>query len=138
MPDTLFYPPVKVGKPTADGTAKGGILVAQTVTLTQNSTTAVTSSIIVPPCRVHEIIVDGLVLWNSGTSATLTVGTAAAGSQLAGSIDLKTAVRVTPTYTAAQLAALVITAEDELFITATPSGATSAGTTRVTIVYEPS
>jgi hypothetical protein len=67
---------------------------------------------------------------------TLTVGTAAAGTQYAGSVDAKTAGRVRPTFSAAQLAAMDdIDTNTSVVATITPVGATSAGQVRVTLVY---
>lgn len=138
MPDTNFYQPVKIGRPAADGSGRGTVSCAQTVTLTQNSTNVVNATMVIPAGRIVDILVDGLVVWNSAVSAGLTVGTASAGTQFSSSIDVKTATRVRPTFTAAQLAALALTADTTVYVTVTPSGATSAGTTRVTIIYEPS
>ncbi|UMO75984.1 hypothetical protein [Planktothrix phage Pra-JY27] len=137
MSTTLFPAPVKVGRPSADGSAQGGVVLAQRVTLPQNSTTAVTATMVLPKGRIIDVIFDTTTAWNSGTSATGTLGTAAGGTQIAGAIDTKTAGRARPTFSAAQLAAMNLAAETTLHATVTPSGATSAGSTTVTVLYEP-
>ena len=137
MPDTLFHPPVKVGFPSANGAGQGGTVIAQRVTLPQNSTTAVTATMVLPKCRIVDVLFDTTTAWNSGTTATGTLGTAAAGTQIAGGVDAKTAGRARPAFTAAQLAAMALTGETTLHATVTPVGATSAGSTTVTVLYEP-
>lgn len=118
-------------------TADMGNVVSAYGTITQNSTTAVSTTFLVPVnARIVDIIVDVLTAYNSGTSATLTVGTAAAGTQYAGSVDAKTAGRVRPTFSAAQLAAMdSVGSNTSVVATITVSGATSAGEVGVTILY---
>ena len=55
--------------------------------------------------QLVDIVVDVLTAFNSLTSATLTVGSASAGTQYAGAVDAKTAGRVRPTFIAANCAA---------------------------------
>lgn len=144
MPETLFPPAIKSGTPSADGTGKGNVVLSQSATIVQNSTTPVSVTFKVPAfysgarVKIVDIITDTEVAWNSAVSATLSVGTAAAGTQYASGVDTKTAaVRIRPTFTAAQLTAMKsITASEDVVATVTPSGATSAGTTTVTILYE--
>jgi len=117
--------------------ADTGNVASASVTLTQNSTTAVTGVIRMPPkSKIIDIIVDVTTAYNSGTSSTITAGTAAAGTQYAGSVDAKTAGRVRPTFSAAQLAAMAdVGANTSVFVTQTPVGATSAGVATVTVLY---
>lgn len=138
---TAFDGPVISGnKRYADSTpANTGVaLLTQSVTLDQNSTNAVSQTIVVPEqSQLVDILVDTTTAWNSGSSATLSVGTSAAGTQYAGSVDVKTAAgRQRPTFTGAQLLAMNnITTSTSVVVTVTPSGATSAGKTIVTLVY---
>jgi hypothetical protein len=143
MPETLFPPAIKSGIPSADGSGKGSVVLAQSATLTQNSTTAVSATFKVPfgypntRVKIIDIIVDVEVVFNSASSATLTVGTAAAGTQYASGVDVKAAAaRLRPTFTAAQLTAMKSLTSENVVATITPSGATSTGTVTVTVLYE--
>lgn len=146
MPETLFPPVIKSGTPSADGSGKGNVVLSQSKTLIQNSTTPVSATFKVPAIwggpevrvKIVDIIADVEVVFNSAVSATLTVGTAAAGTQYASGVDVKTAaIRIRPTFTAAQLTAMKsITTIDDIIATITPSGATSTGTVTVTVLYE--
>lgn len=138
---TAFDGPVISGnKRYADSTpANTGVaLLTQSVTLDQNSTNAVSQTIVVPgQSQLVDILVDTTTAWNSGSSATLSVGTTAGGTQYAGSVDVKSAAgRQRPTFSGAQLLAMNnITTNTSVVVTVTPSGATSAGKTIVTLVY---
>lgn len=86
--------------------------------------------------QIVDVIVDVLVAYDSLTSATLTVGSASAGTQYAGAVDAKTAGRVRPTFTAAQLAAMDnIGANTSAYATITSDGQPTAGSVRVTVLY---
>ena len=141
MPETLFPPNIKSGYPSADGTGKGSVVLSQSARITQNSTNAVSVVFYVPQAypdavvRILDIIFDVETAFNSATSATGTVGTAAAGTQYAGSIDAKVAGRARPTFTGAQLTAMRAVSSGEVWFTITPSGATSAGVVTCTLVY---
>lgn len=147
MGTTTFSGPVRSGTlktGETNGPNLGFALLEQETALTQNSTTAVSSTLYVPVgSKIVDIIVDVLTAFNSASSAVLTVGTSAGGTQYAGSVDAKTAGRVRPTFTAAQLAAMSNVSvlgvpaptPAPVVITITPTGATSAGYVRVTLVY---
>jgi len=110
---------------------------AQTVTITQNGTNAVTVPVYLPQgSQIISFTPDVTVAFDSATSATLTAGTAAAGTQYVSGVNAKTAGRAAPTYTAAQLTAMSnIGANAGVFITITPVGATTVGTVIVTVQY---
>ncbi len=153
-PGTHFAGPLVVGpRQNADsaGSANAGLVeLTQTLTLTQNGTNAVSGTFTIPKnCQITEFLIDNQVVWNSAVSAGLTIGTAAAGTQymsslnlLAAGINAPTRVRVPallagpPVPTAAQLAAMADTGDNTSVVaTVTPSGATSTGTTRITMRY---
>lgn len=124
------------------GTADTGLLVArQTGTITQNSTNVVDLTFTLPKnSQIIDFIINNDTAWNSGTSATLSIGTASGGTQYLTSLDTKTAagrIALTATHvTGTQSAAWAnITTNTTMVATITPSGATSAGTTRVTVLY---
>lgn len=141
MPNTMFHPGLSIGAPNAEAPrGRGRVVAAQEFILVQNSTTAVTVSCVIPAGSILDVLADTTVAWNSATSATLTIGLAAAGTDIVSGVSTATAGRVRPTFSAAQLVAmrrpLSTGTETTLFITITPVGATSAGTTRVTIIYD--
>lgn len=137
MPPTMFPPGLMVGAPNALGQGQGHVTASQGAVINQNGTNAVTATLLLPPGEIQDVIVDVLVAFNSATSATLTIGTAAAGgTEIASAVSVAVAGRVRPTFTAAQLAAFVRPVETILFITVTPVGATTLGQVRATVVYE--
>lgn len=86
--------------------------------------------------QIVDIVADVLTAFNSATSATLAVGSASAGTQYAGAVDAKTAGRTTPTFTAAQLAAMDdIDGNTSVYATITSVGQPTAGSARVTVLY---
>jgi hypothetical protein len=109
----------------------------QQAILNFNGATAVSVTTYFPKHSVLiDVLVDTLTAWNSATSDTLSVGTAAAGTQYVSGVDVKAAAsRIRPTFTAAQLAAMQDTASETVVATVTPVGAASAGQTVVTYIY---
>ena len=141
-PGTTFSGPVLTGtKKDADGNGPantGLCILTQQVTLNVNGTNAVTASVVLPyGSQIVQFYADTLTAWNSGTSDTLTVGTAAAGSQYIGAVSTATAGRAAITYSAAQLLAMSnIGANTTVYATVTPVGtAATTGQTLVTIIY---
>lgn len=148
MGTTTFSGPVRSGTlktGETNGPNLGYAVLEQETSITQNSTNAVSSTLHIPAgSKIVNIVVDVLTAFNSGTSAVLSVGTAAAGTQYASGVDVKTATgRITPTFTAAQLAAMsnvsvlgvAAPTTAPVVVTVTPTGATSAGYVRVTVIY---
>lgn len=120
------------------GPNQGLAILTQQVTLVQNGATAVSATVNVPKHSVMiDILVDITVAFDSATSDTLSVGTAAAGTTYASGVDVKAATgRIRPTFTAAQLAAMLDTGTTETVVaTVTPVGAASNGTVTVTYIY---
>ena len=147
MAATHFSGPVLSGdlqSGDTNGPNQGYVTLIQTTAITQNSTTAVSSTLYIPAgSQIIDFNIDVLTAFNSATSATLTIGTAAAGTQYVSGVNAKTAGRASITYTAAQLAAmsgvtvLGVTAavSAPVVVTVTPVGATTAGYLEVTIIY---
>lgn len=137
-PGTAFSGPMISGDQAAgSATPNQGLSVnMQQVTLVANAASAVSATAYLPPHSVLlDILVDTTTAWNSATSDTLSVGTAAAGTQYAGSVDVKTAAgRIRPTFTGPQLAAM-LDASGAIVATVTPVGSAAAGQTTVTYVY---
>jgi len=157
-PGTSFAGPLISGprqNADAGGPANAGLaLLTQTLVLTQNSTNNVSGTFTIPQhCQIVDFLIDGQVVWNSATSAGLTIGTAALGTQymssinlLAAGIDAPTRVVVpglkagqslgSPVPTAAQLTAMADTGTNTSVVaTVAVVGATTTGTTRITLRY---
>lgn len=148
MGTTTFSGPVRSGtlqRGQTNGPNIGYAVLQQATSITQNSTNAVSSTLYIPAgARILNILVDVLTAFDSATSAVLSVGTAAGGTQYASGVDVKTATgRIAPTFTAAQLAAMdnvtvlgvAAPTTAPVVVTVTPTGATTAGYVQVTIVY---
>jgi hypothetical protein len=154
MGATHFSGPVIAGdlqQGETNGPNQGNVILSQSTSITQNSTTAVSSTLYIPAgSRIIGFNVDVLTAFNSATSANLTIGLAAAGTDYAGgavgganAINAKTAGRASITFTAAQLAAMngvtvlgvAAPTTAPVVVTVTPSGATSAGYVVVTMLY---
>lgn len=136
-PGTAFSGPVLSG-PVSIPSQQGYALLAQTVSLTQNGTAVVSQTMSLPShSQIVDLYVDPSVVWNSGTSAALTIGTAAADTAYLGSTAMTTqSTRLRPSFSTAQIAAMEdVGANNNVVITVTPTGATSAGTTFVTMLY---
>lgn len=143
-PGTSFAGPLISGpRANADnaGPANQGLAVlSQTQVLTQKGAdTNVSATFTLPKhSQIVNIIEDTTTAWNSATSAGLTVGTAALGTQYASSVDVKanSSPRAAFAPTTAQLAAMAdIGTTTSVVATVAVVGATSAGATRVTILY---
>lgn len=104
---------------------------AGVATLTQNI-------IFVLPKNAHIVafFIDVLTAYDSATSATLSIGSASAGTQYVSGVNAKTAGRAAPTLSAAQLlAASDITTNTTVYATVTSVGQPTAGSVRVTVQY---
>ena len=129
---------LRTGSDTLTDSVDGGyVVVSQSNTIAQNSTSAVSTTFTLPASsQIINVFIDVLTAFNSATSATLTIGTAAAGTQYVSGVDAKTAGRAAPTLTATQLSNMAsIGTNTSVVATVTPVGATSAGSVRVTVVY---
>jgi hypothetical protein len=141
---TYFTGPLEVG--TAAGTevtaGKGYAVLSQTVLINHvvesgGGNDEVDATVTLPAnAQILQIFVDTLTAWNSVTSAGLTVGTAAGGTQILGSSDVKSDGRETTAPTAAQLAVWDdIGSSTTMHVRVAQVGNTSAGQARVTFVY---
>ena len=119
------------------GANVGLAVLSQTMLINFNATLVQSGTINLPVnSQIVNIVCDVLTAYNSATSTTLTVGTAAAGTQYASGVNARTAGRTIPTFTAAQLAAMAnIGATTTVVATATSVGQPTAGQVRVTINY---
>ena len=135
---TYFQGAVKSGDGFSEAATGVGTAVFSQTALIDFDTDLVQEAVFVLPKdgQIVDVVVDVLTAYNSATSATLTVGSASAGTQYAGSVDAKTAGRVRPTFTAAQLAAMDdIEGNTSVYATITSVGQPTAGSARVTVLY---
>jgi len=140
MAQTTFSGPLASGDKAAGvsgGSNIGLAQLVQTATLNFDATLVQSATFNLP---ANSIItgfnIDVLTAYNSATSATLTIGTAAAGTQYAGSVNAKTAGRAAPTYSAAQLlAASNISTNTSVVVTVTSVGQPTAGQVFIAIEY---
>lgn len=135
---TYFQGAVKSGDGFSETATGVGTAVFSQTALIDFNTTLTSEAVFVLPKdgQIVDVVVDVLTAYNSATSATLTVGSASAGTQYAGAVDAKTAGRVRPTFTAAQLAAMDdIDGNTSVYVTVTSVGQPTAGSARVTVLY---
>lgn len=108
--------------------------------ISQNSTAAVSVTFKVPKnSQIISFPVFGTAQYDSATTAVLTIGTAAAGTQYVTSVDVKGGTGLmTVTYTDAQRLAMEnVTTNITVVATVTVVGATTAGRVMVGIHYIP-
>lgn len=147
---TRFTGPVMVGtklKGDTNGPNLGFTRLVQTQLITQNGAGTQDFVINIPASSIlADFDIDILTSFDSATSAALTIGNAAGGTQFVSSTDLKaSAGRVAITYTAAQLAQMagLSTAGaaapngETINIRVVATGATTAGVVRVAAHYAP-
>jgi hypothetical protein len=135
---SYFQGAVKSGdNPSEAATGTGTAIFSQTALISFDADLVQENIFVLPKdAQIVDIVADVLTAYNSSTSATLTVGSASAGTQYAGAVDAKTAGRVRPTFSAAQLAAMDdIDGNTSVYATITSSGQPTAGSTRVTVMY---
>lgn len=141
---TYFEGAVKQGTTPSESQNVGYAVFSQSVLIDHVVEVAagnnnVDSTVVLPAgSQIIEVVTDTLTAWNSVTSAGLTVGSTAGGTEYASSVDVKSAGRGAPTLTGAQLAAMDdIGSNTTVHVRVAQAGNTSAGQARVTILYVP-
>ena len=138
MAGSTWGGPIKVGD-KAGGTTKnvGTVVVTQTARLVADGENPVSATMYLPKKAVLiDVVWDILTAFDSATSATGTLGYTAGGTEYASGANLKTGIRVRPTFTRPQLNAMATPgAATPIVATATPTGATTAGEVQVTLQY---
>jgi hypothetical protein len=139
MAQTHFSGPLASGdiQAGAAGVNVGLAVLSQTMLINFDATLVQNGTINLPVnSQIVNVICDVLTAYNSATSATLTAGTAAAGTQYVSGVNAKTAGRTIPTFSAAQLAAMDDIGTTTPFVaTVTSVGQPTAGQVRVTVNY---
>jgi len=139
MGTTNLTGPLVIGdRPTTAANANQGfVYLAQSFLVSRDATLVQTNSINLPiNSQIVEIYADVLTPYDSATSATLTVGSAAAGIQYVTSGNAKSGGRNTTAHNAAQVTAMAnIGTNTGLFATITSVGQPNVGLVRVTVQY---
>ena len=140
MSQTTWTGPLASGDKNAGVTGGPNIglaVLSQTVLIDFDATLVQNGTVYLPyDSQIVDIIVDVLTQYDSATSATVSVGTASGGTQYASGVNAKTGIRVRPTFTAAQLAAMDdIGTNGTVVATVTSVGQPTAGQVRVTYCY---
>jgi hypothetical protein len=115
-----------------------GMFSVRSVTLNAASTAVQTSTIEIPAgAEIIGFQWDNRVAWDSATTAVGTIGSAAAGTQYVTSCNAKTAGAVAAEAgTAAQSLLKAPSTSDRLvYVTITPTGATTVGQSRVSVLF---
>jgi len=140
MSQTTWTGPLASGDKNAGvsgGPNIGLAVLSQTVLINFDATLVQNGTVYLPnDSQIVDILVDVLTLYNSATSATLSVGTSSGATTYASGVNVKTGVRVLPTFTAVQLAAMDdIDTNGTVVATVTSVGQPTAGQVRVTYRY---
>lgn len=121
----------EVGSGTGYAVFSQSAVNAGVATLTQDITFVLPKN-----AQIVAFFIDVLTAYDSATSATLSIGSASAGTQYVSGVNAKTAGRAAPTLSAAQLlAASNITTNTTVYATVTSVGQPTAGSVRVTVQY---
>ncbi len=142
MANSYFGSTLKAGSSASESTDAGFAVLAQTklidfVAEAGGGSDNVDATLVLPASsQIIAIYVDTLTAWDSVTSAGLTIGTAAGGTELLGSSDVKSNGRETTAPTAAQLAVWDdIGTSTTVHMRVAQVGNTTAGQARVTVLY---
>jgi hypothetical protein len=140
MSQTTWTGPLASGDKNAGvsgGPNIGLAVLSQTVLIDVGATLVQNGSVNLPyDSQIVDILVDVLTQYDSATSATLSVGTSTGNTAYASGVNVKTGVRVLPTFTAAQLAAMDdIGTNGTVVATVTSVGQPTVGQVRVTYRY---
>jgi hypothetical protein len=139
---TYFASTLVAGSALTEATNGGYVTLMQTISLTTTADgLAVSGSIVIPAnSQIVNFFVDTLTAPVGGTATTapITIGTAAAGTQYLSSTDCYTAGRTALSFTAAQLTSMSnVSTNTSVFATVDPNGTvvTTQGVFLVTVVY---
>lgn len=118
------------------GEDRGFVVLSQTITLQAATATNVDGTITLPAgSRILDIKADSSVAWTA-TTASLTVGRTAGGTDYVTGFDVKTITRgPTAAFTATQLGNMDIGTNTSVVCRVASTGANAVGTTRVTVQY---
>lgn len=134
--ETYFGSAVKAGDYPSKYLGAGSMVMTQQVTIQADGAATVDASVVLP--KGAEIIDLNFDTTVAHTAATLTIaaGVTAGGTEYASATDSKAGGRHTPTFTAAQLAAMNnVGANTTMYFRAAAGTPTTTGTTVVKVTY---
>lgn len=140
---TYFGSTLVAGTGLTEEVNGGYAVLSQTISLTSNSGAAVSGSISIPAgAQILNFLVDTLTAPSAGagtaTTAPITIGTVAAGTQYLSATDCFAAGRTALSFTAAQLTAMSnVGSNTSVVATVDPNGTilTTQGVWQVTVTY---
>ena len=148
MSRSTFSGPIKSGTNRyAPYKNTGTTVLSQTLPLAYDATLVQSATFYIPAgSQILNAYVDVTTAYNSATSATLSIGKTAGGTEYASGVNAKTTGRTTPTFTTTQLTNMLSTpidvaaansqqASSAVIATVTSVGQPTAGATQVTIQY---
>ena len=148
MSRSTFSGPIKSGTNRyAPYKNTGTTVLSQTLPLAYDATLVQSATFYIPAgSQILNAWVDVTTAYNSATSATLSIGKTAGGTEYASGVNAKTTGRTTPTFTTTQLTNMLSTpvdvaaansqqASSAVIATVTSVGQPTAGATQVTIQY---
>lgn len=148
MSRSTFSGPIKSGTNRYSPYKNTGTTVlSQTLPLVYDATLVQSATFYIPAgSQILNAYVDVTTAYNSATSATLSIGKTAGGTEYASGVNAKTTGRTTPTFTTTQLTNMLNTpvdvaaansqqASSAVIATVTSVGQPTAGATQVTIQY---
>ena len=148
MSRSTFSGPIKSGTNRyAPYKNTGTTVLSQTLPLVYDATLVQSATFYIPAgSQILNAYVDVTTAYNSATSATLSIGKTAGGTEYASGVNAKTTGRTTPTFTTTQLTNMLNTpvdvaaansqqASSAVIATVTSVGQPTAGATQVTIQY---
>lgn len=143
----LFGPQKDVTGSTTDPFNQGFVQLSQIANIKFNATLTSQVLINIPAgSQITSFLVNVLTAFNSGTSATLSAGITSGGTDYMSGVDCKASTgRISPTFSAAQLAAMSgqsvtgvaspIAAPGNVYLTITSVGQPTAGYVNVVVNY---
>ena len=140
MSQTTWSGPLASGDRNAGesgGPNIGLVALSQTAVLNFDATLVQNATFNIPAdSQIVDFYVDVLTAYDSATSATLSAGTAAGGTQYLSGVSVKTGGRRSNGFSAAQLAAMDDVGTNRTVVaTVTSVGQPTAGQVRVTMLY---
>ena len=140
---TYWASTLTAGSGLTEATDGGYAVLSQTISLTSNSGAAVSGSINIPAgAQIIDFNIDTLTAPSAGagtaTTAPVTIGTVAAGTQSLSATDCFAAGRTALSFTAAQLTAMANVGNNTAVVaTVDPNGTilTTQGVWQVTVTY---
>lgn len=140
---TYFGSTLVAGSALTEETNGGYVVLSQTISLTSNSGAAVSGSISIPEgAQIIGFNIDTLTAPDAGagtaSTAPITIGTVAAGTQYLSATDCFAAGRTALSFTAAQLTAMSdVGTNTSVVATVDPNGTilTTQGVWQVTVTY---